>query len=80
MAEFLLAGAFVGAIVGLLHAVHVFGERMSRGPGGTVAAAWFAFWAFALWTIFGAYVLALWLLGLVCMTLLRLMPPRKAGA
>lgn len=78
MSTFLLAGAFIGGFVGLLHAVQIFGERLRRGTGGVLSAAWFALWTMALWTVFGAYVLAFWVFGLALMALSRLLVRRAA--
>ena len=80
MGEFLLVGAIVGAGIGLLHAIHLFRERLECGRGGVGRALWFAGWALALWTLAGAYVLALWLIAAVVMAAARLVAGRRVRA
>lgn len=70
MMEFLwLTGAVVGGVVGCVHAVGVY-RRCARAPArggldGRARAAYYAAWTLALWVLFGAYVLIVWLLGMV---------------
>ena len=72
MTNFLAIGSLVGMVIGLFHAWVDFSNRMKRGPHhqtGTrppdlVSALYAALWLVALWTIFGAYVLALWIISL----------------
>lgn len=79
MNEFLLFGTALGAAVGILHGLHVYRMQAARADGGPFRGAYYALWTFALWSLFGSYVLAFWLLG----GLLRLAtgskaPPRTA--
>jgi len=75
MQEFLWAGTFLGAVFGLTHAVHIYRQQMTyrgAGPGG---ALYFALWTFALWTLFGAYLLVFWIIGAVGLGISRLRRP-----
>lgn len=58
--ELLLVGSALGAVIGLLHAGFVCRERLSAGAGRG-RALYYALWTLALWTLFGSYVLVLWL-------------------
>lgn len=77
MGTFLQIGVVLGAVVGLIHALHLFRER--RVVAGTGAALWFAVWTVALWTLFGAYVLAFWIIGALGMALSGAGRPAGAG-
>lgn len=72
MVSFLLVGTLLGAAIGLVHAFHIYGRRKVEGGAGSGEAAWFALWAFGLWTLFGAYVLAFWVVGAAGMAVSRL--------
>lgn len=66
MESLLLAGTVVGAVLGLLHACYVY--RVVSVPGGAAAharAGYYAVWTLVLWLLFGAYVLALWIVSVV---------------
>lgn len=77
MVEFLWVGTCLGAVFGGLHGVSVF-RRHRAAPGGSVGTAlYFALWTVALWTSFGAYVLAFWILGALGLLLARLI--RRPG-
>jgi hypothetical protein len=58
---FLWIGAALGAVVGVIHGLWVF--RRQSASGGPVGALYFALWTLVLWIVFGAYVLAFWILG-----------------
>jgi hypothetical protein len=72
MNGFLTIGALLGAIVGLAHAVRVFRTQAARPSAGTGTAFYYAVWTVALWTIFGPYVPALWLVGAVALAVAKL--------
>lgn len=65
----LTIGAAFGALAGLLHACTIYAaelrrERLRSGANAGAThgrAAYFALWTFALWVVFGTYVLVLWL-------------------
>ena len=81
MDAFLWTGSALGAVLGLLHAVYLYRRRAGRGVAGVRATALYhGLWTFALWTLFGSYVLAFWILGAVGQSVARLIPaPREAG-
>jgi hypothetical protein len=70
MVEFLSIGSTLGAVVGLLHGIYLYRQQTARAAandptGNGAAGLYYGLWAFVLWTLFGAYVLAFWLLGAV---------------
>jgi hypothetical protein len=75
---FLLIGALLGAVIGVLHAGYLYRDRIAGGHSGIVSAAWFAAWTLALWTVFGPYPLAFWIIGAVGLAFSRLRG--KSGA
>lgn len=78
MSTFLTLGLFIGAIIGALHARSIYRDRIASSAG-TGEAVWFALWTFGLWTLFGAYLLALWILGAFGMAASRLWPSKSAA-
>ena len=77
MVEFFWIGSALGAVVGLLHGISLYRQQRAgaaaNDPTGNVAAGlYYGLWAFVLWTLFGAYVLAFWLLGAVAWPIARL--------
>src|SRR5262245_37175864 len=88
MGTFLWIGSAFGAAVGLLHGVYLYRQQVARASandpiGRRAAAAYYGLWAILLWTIFGAYVLAFWILGAVAWPVARLIlrvvrPVRRA--
>ncbi|MEM7172701.1 MAG: hypothetical protein AAF530_21230 [Pseudomonadota bacterium] len=66
MTEFLWVGATIGTAIGFLHMLRTILTRWSQ-PGLTpLKTVWQAIWIWALWILFGAYVLAFWIMGAVC--------------
>jgi hypothetical protein len=77
MFEFLWIGSALGAVVGLLHGIYLYrqhraGAAANDPTGNVVASLYYGLWAFVLWTLFGAYVLAFWLLGAIAWPITRL--------
>jgi hypothetical protein len=77
MSEYLLLGSVVGAVLGLTHGISVYRQIAARnstgiGPGGSLQGLYYALWTFALWTLFGSYVLVFWLLGALGYPIVRL--------
>jgi len=75
--EFLWIGSALGAVVGVLHGVYLYRQQSAGAPansptGKRVSGLYYGLWAFVLWTLFGAYVLAFWILGAVAWPLERL--------
>ena len=70
MGELLWLGAALGALLGVLHGVYLYRSLVERAPAGDAphsraVALYHGLWAFILWTLFGAYVLAFWVLGML---------------
>ena len=63
----------------MLHAVQVYRRRVEEEGAGTGRAVYFALWAVALWTLFGAYMLAFWIIGVIGLAVSRLRRPAEAG-
>ena len=73
-------GTAAGLVAGLFHAAHLFLERTARPVAETMAhAAYRAVWAVGLWTLFGAYLLALGLLGSILLLAFGRARPASAG-
>lgn len=84
MVDFLWIGSALGAFLGLLHGVYLFQQiapraRASGIPGGKAQGLYYGLWAFALWTLFGSYVLALWILGAFAYPIVRLVQGRRTA-
>jgi hypothetical protein len=66
----------LGAAVGLAHAVYLWRvslqEAESRGT-----AIYRGAWAVGLWTLFGTYVLALWIVGVIAYGVVGFLPARR---
>ena len=81
---FLWIGSAIGAALGLLHAAYLYREIAARASaagttGINVRGVYYGVWTFALWTIFGSYVLALWLIGAILSSVVRLIPRRSSA-
>jgi hypothetical protein len=74
VSAFLWAGSALGIVVGVLHGIDLW--RRHGGAKGLYCALW----ALALWTLFGAYVLAFWILGAVFWLIGRAVPLRRMWA
>jgi hypothetical protein len=84
MDNFLLMGSALGALLGLLHGVILFRQIAVRAradgiPGGKAQALYYALWAFVLWILFGSYVLAFWILGLLAYPIVRLVQRQRVA-
>ena len=69
MNDFLLVGALIGLITGLLHAAYlsrlVASGTNSVGSSARVSALNFTLWTCGLWILMGAYVFAIWLISVI---------------
>src|SRR5262249_48916397 len=79
MANFLWIGSALGAALGLLHGIYLYRQQTARvlASGTTSSRAmglYYGIWAFALWILFGAYVLAFWIVGSIVYWIARLVP------
>ena len=84
MATFLWAGSALGAVLGLFHGIHLFRQQAARtAHRGTILSTaiglYYGVWAFALWALFGTYVLAFWILGSAGYAISRLRPERQGA-
>ena len=84
MTAFIWAGSALGAVLGLFHGIHLFRQQAARtAHRGTVFSGaiglYYGVWAFALWALFGAYVLAFWILGSAGYAISRLRPGRQGA-
>jgi hypothetical protein len=82
MNSFLWLGSAFGAILGMLHGIYLYRQQAawalaSGTTGGRAIGLYYGLWAFALWTLFGAYVLALWVLGSIAYLIARLVSGRR---
>ncbi len=79
---FLWIGSAIGAVLGLLHGAYLYRKITARASaagaaGINVRGLYYAIWTFALWTIFGSYVLAFWLVGSIGSLTVRLISRRS---
>ena len=84
MDDFFWIGSALGAVLGLLHGIYLYRLQTARtsasGTKGSRAnGLYYGLWAFALWTLFGSYVLAFWIIGSVGYAIARLAPRRCTG-
>ncbi len=84
MGSFLLIGTARGARRGLGHGVYVLRRIAARRPTGGISSGktpglYYALWAFVLWTLFGSYVLAFWILGLLAYPIARLVQRQRVA-
>lgn len=84
----LLIGTSVGAVIGLLHAFHVYRKQVGEFPSALVErpvatrgyAAYSAFWTFFLWTVFGSYVFFLWVISVIVYSIYKAIRLLSAGS
>lgn len=76
MSVLLWIGSLLGAVVGLAHAVYLW-RVTAKDFGGRGMAVYRGLWAVALWTLFGTYVLVLWIVGVVAYGLMGSLPKRR---
>ena len=84
MEDFLWIGSALGAVLGLLHGIYLYRQQASRAVGSGLTGSratglYYGLWTFALWILFGSYVLAFWILGFVAHAIARLIPGRHAA-
>ena len=71
-------GTILGVLAGLTHAIDIYRTQTARPePGGTAMALYRGIWAVVLWTLFGGYLLVLWIIGLVLRPLLGVVLRRR---
>lgn len=72
MPTLMIIGSSLGLLIGLVHARGVYVQRVrDAGPRARISAGrarfdagYGAFWTVVLWTLFGTYVLVLWLISI----------------
>lgn len=84
MEVFIGIGSTLGGIIGLLHGIHLYRQQSDPAMhGGSLrrraCGLWYGLWAFGLWTLFGSYVLAFWILGAMARAAVRLPSGRSAA-
>ena len=87
MTYVLWTGMALGIVIGLLHAVHTYRQRLAdaaamlaRHPAKVRAlAVYHGVWTFALWTLFGSYVLVLWVVSVVAYSVFKIVPRSASG-
>lgn len=77
MSFFFWVGTALGTVVGFLHMLQVLLVRWGRPGLNSYKTLWQALWTFVLWAAFGAYVLAFWLLGALCLVAARLLKSKS---
>ncbi|MDJ0893753.1 MAG: hypothetical protein QNJ92_01315 [Alphaproteobacteria bacterium] len=88
MSIVLWLGSALGAAIGLLHAGYIYRQEVTEVPPARrerpfatrARAAYFALWAFALWVVFGSYLLVLWLLAVIAHGVYRVVAPTARAA
>ena len=84
MALFLWIGCACGATLGLLHALYLYRQIAARNstagaPDINRRGLYYGIWTFVLWTVFGSYVLAFWLIGAIASALIGLRPKKRSA-
>jgi hypothetical protein len=84
MGTLLWLGSGLGAVLGVLHGIYLYRQQTALTAAGGVlrsraAGLYYGLWAFALWTLFGSYVLAFWVLGALAYWTMRLATGRRAA-
>ena len=84
MGAFLWLGSGLGAVLGVLHGVYLYRRQTARAVADGALSPravgfYYGLWAFALWTLFGSYVLAFWVLGAVAYWAMRLATGRRTA-
>jgi site-specific recombinase len=78
MATLLWIGSLLGVVIGTLHAVHLYRRHVAQTPADQAGAVYRGLWALGLWTLFGSYVLVLWIIGVVAYAVSKVIPRRRA--
>jgi len=78
MSILLWTGTILGAAIGLAHAVYLW-RTTRQGTGGAGVALYRGVWALALWTLFGTYVLVLWIIGVIGVALTGRLTGRRGA-
>ena len=66
----------MGAAIGLVHASYLWRVSLQEAEARSTAIYRGA-WAIGLWTVFGTYVLVLWIVGVIAYGLAGYLPARR---
>ena len=76
MSLLLWVGTILGAAVGLAHAIYLWRVAMQEANNRSTAI-YRGVWAIGLWTLFGIYVLVLWIVGVIAYGLAGFLRARR---
>ena len=76
MSVLLWIGSILGAAAGLAHSIYLW-RQSTPETEGRGAAFYRGVWAIGLWTLFGTYVLVLWIVGVIAYGLAGFLPERR---
>ncbi len=75
------AGTILGLTAGLIHAVQILRTQTSLPGGNSPAmASYRAIWAIVLWTVFGGYLLLMWIVAVILRPVLNFLGQRRQAA
>lgn len=79
--QLLWAGAVLGLAIGIAHAIHIYHtQSVLAGTNSKSMAFYRAAWALGLWTLFGGYLLVMWIAGALLRPLLGMLTKTKQPA
>ncbi len=76
MSLLLWVGTISGAAIGLAHAIYLWRVSMQEANSRSTAI-YRGVWAIGLWTLFGTYVLVLWIVGVIAYGLAGFLRARR---
>ena len=76
MSLLLWVGTISGAAIGLAHALYLWRVSMQEANSRSTAI-YRGVWAIGLWTLFGTYVLVLWIVGVIAYGLAGFLRARR---
>lgn len=77
MIYILYAGSVVGALIGLVHAIYIYRRRIAGSNASWRTATYRGLWTFFLWTLFGSYLLVLWVVAVIVFSVNKMVPTRN---
>ena len=76
MGEFIRFGSLLGLGLGALHFLYILYAGSAQSGGLSLKSLWHGLGVWILWVMFGAYVLAFWVIGWVLLLAGGLLPSR----
>ena len=74
----LWTGTVLGALIGVVHAFHIYrSQSQIAGADSRAMALYRGFWAIVLWTLFGGYLLVMWVIGAIARPIYQLATKSK---